>query len=153
MNGRNDICQNQNNSWSSEHSLGSMHGMRSLPWPYSAGCWVSTEALTSRLAHAQAPVMNTRLDQLRPCPASQHPSQLLPEACRSSPSRRPAKRARTLCKARQRSVQRSGFFPAGPAETPPSYEQIDKQPLNKAMMALFRSRLIQHLHTDSQLPG
>ncbi|KAK9864268.1 hypothetical protein WJX84_010435 [Apatococcus fuscideae] len=64
------------------------------------------------------------------------------------------KRSKVQCAAQQKSLERpSGFFPAGPEEPPPSYEDVDRQPLNKAMMGLFRSRLKGHLNTDSQLPG
>ncbi len=42
---------------------------------------------------------------------------------------------------------------AGPEVPPPSYERIDSQPFNKAIMSLFRRKMIDAIGTDSDNNG
>ena len=42
---------------------------------------------------------------------------------------------------------------AGPEMPAPSYESIDSQPLNKAIMSLFRRKMVDAIGTDSNNKG
>jgi hypothetical protein len=42
---------------------------------------------------------------------------------------------------------------AGPATDVPDYTEIDSQPLNKIVMALFRNKMVAAIGSDSQLSG
>lgn len=41
----------------------------------------------------------------------------------------------------------------GPSEPPPSYDLLDAQPLNRAVMALFRAKMVKAIGSDSSLQG
>lgn len=42
---------------------------------------------------------------------------------------------------------------AGPAEPSPSYESIDTQPINRAIMSLFRRKMVVAIGHDSEAQG
>ena len=50
--------------------------------------------------------------------------------------------------------QKAGVFPrAGPSEPPPAYESIDSQPVNRAIMSLFRRKMVAAIGRDSENQG
>ena len=42
---------------------------------------------------------------------------------------------------------------AGPPDAPPSYERIDSQPFNKAIMSLFRRRMVAAIGSNTDAEG
>jgi hypothetical protein len=42
---------------------------------------------------------------------------------------------------------------AGPKDEPPDYSGIDRSPFNRAIMALFRRKMVQRIGEDSQMEG
>ena len=50
-------------------------------------------------------------------------------------------------------VRAESTIQAGPSDAPPSYESIDSQPLNKLILQLFRSKMVQAIGEDSELEG
>lgn len=49
-------------------------------------------------------------------------------------------------------ITSQGYIP-GPAEDPPSYANIDSSPWNRAIMAIFRQKMVTALHEDSEAKG
>lgn len=49
-------------------------------------------------------------------------------------------------------ITSQGYMP-GPAEDPPSYADIDSSPWNRAIMAIFRQKMVTALHEDSEAKG
>ena len=50
--------------------------------------------------------------------------------------------------------QRADSLPqAGPPDSPPSYLSIDSQPVNKAIMSLFRRKMVAAIGSDSHAEG
>lgn len=84
------------------------------------------EAGKNRLLQCVAPNL------ARPLPCNQRE-----QACRASSL------AAAVAPARQ----------AGPSTDVPDYSDIDSQPLNKVVMALFRNKMVAAIGSDSQLSG
>lgn len=56
-------------------------------------------------------------------------------------------------KQRQSQLLRHALPRAGPATPAPAYTDIDAQPLNKVVMALFRAKMAAAIGSDSKLDG
>lgn len=54
---------------------------------------------------------------------------------------------------RAQAANRGELRSAGPEEPPPDYTNIDRQPLNRAIMALFRAKMVPAIGRDSELQG
>ena len=70
---------------------------------------------------------------------------------RCSARSRPVRRSRQSASAQ--AANRGELRSAGPEEPPPDYTSIDRQPLNRAIMALFRNKMVAALGQDSTLQG
>lgn len=60
----------------------------------------------------------------------------------------------TICRISRSSEIGDEFIQAGPSDSPPSYQAIDSQPLNRAVYSLFRARMVAALDgMDSPMQG
>ena len=55
--------------------------------------------------------------------------------------------------ARVQEQKADGMLRVGPADSPPSYEGIDSQPANRAIMSLFRRKMVAAIGHDSEAQG